>query len=118
MRGRRVSDPCFPFFDRSDAFARHLADQLRNAAAVLREGLSRVSQGDVAIDCSALAQVDSAARGRAAGVATRRRRSGQTLALHGVPPQLASLATLYGWTACWACRPRRSPTSEHHHHRH
>jgi ABC-type multidrug transport system fused ATPase/permease subunit len=33
----------------------------RNAATVLRDGLSRVTQGEVTVDCSALQQVDSAA---------------------------------------------------------
>ena len=31
----------------------------RNAATVLRDGLSRVTQGEVTVDCSALQQVDS-----------------------------------------------------------
>lgn len=68
----------------------------QNAAAVLRDGLSRVAQGETQVDCAALAQVDSSAVAvllawqRAAAA-----RQGK-LSLQGVPPQLAELASLYG----------------------
>ncbi|WP_340528874.1 STAS domain-containing protein, partial [Cupriavidus necator] len=61
----------------------------QNAAAVLRDGLARVAQGEVQVDCTGLAQVDSSAVAvllawnRAA--ATRN----QALSLRGVPPQLS-----------------------------
>lgn len=68
----------------------------QNAAAVLRDGLARVAQGDVQVDCTGLTQVDSAAVAvllawhRAAGARN------QALSLQGVPAELSQLASLYG----------------------
>jgi phospholipid transport system transporter-binding protein len=68
----------------------------QNAAAVLRDGLSRVAQGETQVDCAALERVDSSAVAvllawqRAACAGHGR------LALTGVPQQLAELASLYG----------------------
>lgn len=88
----------------------------RNAASVLRDGLSRVRQGEVAVDCSALAQVDSAAVAVLLAWQRAAAQRGQALALNGVPPQLQSLASLYGVEGLLGLAPASHP--EHHHHRH
>ncbi|MNK86257.1 hypothetical protein D3C87_1061630 [compost metagenome] len=117
MRGRRFPDLDFPSsIDLMPALGPSLTN--RNAAAVLREGLSRVSQGDVAVDCSALAQVDSAAVAVLLAWQRAAAARGQALALHGVPPQLASLATLYGVESLLGLPPAPISHPEHHHHRH
>ncbi|KAF7963220.1 toluene tolerance protein [Cupriavidus sp. UYMMa02A] len=72
----------------------------QNAAAVLRDGLSRVAQGgmqvDLQVDCTALEQVDSSAV--AVLLAWQRAAAARhgKLALSGVPQQLAELAFVYG----------------------
>jgi len=68
----------------------------RNAAAVLRDGLSRVAAGETAVDCAALAQVDSSAVAVLLAWQRAAAARGQSLSLGGVPPQLADLASLYG----------------------
>ncbi len=89
----------------------------RNAAAVLRDGLSRVQQGDVKVDCSALTQVDSAAVAVLLAWQRAAAQRGQSLALDGVSPQLRSLATLYGVDGLLGLATAASHP-EHHHHRH
>ncbi len=81
-------------------------------------GCRAYPQGDVAIDCSALAQVDSAAVAVLLAWQRAATARGQTLALHGVPPQLASLATLYGVDSLLGLPPAPISHPEHHHHRH
>ncbi|GLC93634.1 hypothetical protein Tamer19_30420 [Cupriavidus sp. TA19] len=72
----------------------------QNAAAVLRDGLARVAQGGVQgkvqVDCTGLAQVDSAAV--AVLLAWHRAAAARNLALslRAVPAQLSQLANLYG----------------------
>ncbi|RZT32441.1 STAS domain-containing protein [Cupriavidus agavae] len=88
----------------------------RNAAAVLRDGLSHVRQGDVTVDCSALTQVDSSAVAVLLAWQRAAAQRGQSLALHGVPPQLQSLASLYGVDGLLGLAAGAS--LPHHHHRH
>ncbi|MGO4305110.1 MULTISPECIES: STAS domain-containing protein [unclassified Cupriavidus] len=90
----------------------------RNAAAVLRDGLSRVTQGDVAVDCSALVQVDSAAVAVLLAWQRAAAGRGQALALTGVPPQLAELASLYGVDGLLGLAPVAAASLPEHHHRH
>lgn len=68
----------------------------QNAATVLRDGLARVGSGVNEVDCSGLAQVDSAAV--AVLLALHRAASGRGGATRfvGVPAQLGELARLYG----------------------
>ncbi|AOY92534.1 toluene tolerance protein [Cupriavidus sp. USMAA2-4] len=68
----------------------------RNAAAVLRDGLSRLAQGEAQVDCAALAQVDSAAVAVLLALRRAADARGQALAFVGVPRQLAALAEVYG----------------------
>ncbi|AZG13211.1 STAS domain-containing protein [Cupriavidus pauculus] len=89
----------------------------RNAAAVLRDGLSRVHQGDVAVDCSALIQLDSSAVAVLLAWQRAAAQHGQSLAIGGASPQLRSLASLYGVDGLLGlAAPAAHP--EHHHHRH
>ncbi|KWR91637.1 STAS domain-containing protein [Cupriavidus sp. IDO] len=80
----------------------------RNAAAVLRDGLARVAQGETQVDCGALTQVDSSAV--AVLLAWQRAASArsQSLALNGVPAQLAELASLYGVDSLLGLAPAAS----------
>jgi phospholipid transport system transporter-binding protein len=89
----------------------------RNAATVLRDGLSRVAQGELTVDCSALQQVDSAAVAVLLAWQRAAAQRGQALALNGVPAQLQSLASLYGVDGLLGLAPAASGP-EHHHHRH
>ena len=89
----------------------------RNAAAVLRDGLSRVHQGDVSVDCSALTQVDSSAVAVLLAWQRAAAQKGQSLKLAGVSPQLQSLASLYGVEGLLGLTAA-TPHPEHHHHRH
>jgi len=68
----------------------------RNAAAVLREGLSRLAQGEAQVDCGALEQVDSAAVAVLLALRRAADARGQSLAFVGVPRQLTALAEVYG----------------------
>ncbi|QET03461.1 MULTISPECIES: STAS domain-containing protein [Cupriavidus] len=68
----------------------------QNAAAVLRDGLARVAQGDVAVDCAGLTHVDSSAVAVLLGWQRAAAGRGQTLSIVNVPPQLGELAALYG----------------------
>jgi phospholipid transport system transporter-binding protein len=68
----------------------------RNAAAVLRDGLARLAQGEAQVDCSKLTQVDSAAVAVLLAWQREANRRGQSLAVTGAPAQLAELAALYG----------------------
>ncbi|RLK29658.1 STAS domain-containing protein [Cupriavidus plantarum] len=68
----------------------------QNAAAVLRDGLARVAQGDVAVDCAGLTHVDSSAVAVLLGWQRAASGRGQTLSIVNVPPQLGELAALYG----------------------
>jgi phospholipid transport system transporter-binding protein len=85
----------------------------RNAAAVLRDGLARVASGDVAVDCTALTQVDSAAVAVLLAWQREARAHGQVLVLGGVPPQLAELAGLYGVDGLIGLAPG-APTPHRH----
>jgi len=88
----------------------------RNAATVLRDGLSRVRQGDVAVDCSALTQVDSSAVAVLLAWQRAATERGQSLTIAGASPQLRSLASLYGVDGLLGLAATSHP--EHHHHRH
>lgn len=90
----------------------------RNAAAVLRDGLSRVQQGDVAVDCSALTQLDSSAVAVLLAWQRAAAQRGQSLAIAGASPQLQSLATLYGVAGLLGLAAASATDPEHHHHRH
>ncbi|WP_432258486.1 STAS domain-containing protein [Cupriavidus sp. TMH.W2] len=88
----------------------------QNAAAVLRDGLARVAQGEVQVDCAGLAQVDSSAVAvllawnRAAAVRNL------ALSLRGVPAQLSQLASLYGVDSLLGLAPEAAPQGHHHRH--
>ncbi|ABF10126.1 phospholipid transport system transporter-binding protein [Cupriavidus metallidurans] len=88
----------------------------RNAATVLRDGLSRVTQGEVTVDCSALQQVDSAAVAVLLAWQRVASRRGQTLALSGVPAQLRSLASLYGVDGLLGLASAADHADHHHRH--
>lgn len=90
----------------------------RNAATVLRDGLSRVQQGDVTVDCSALTQVDSSAVAVLLAWQRAAAQRGQSLAIAGASPQLRSLASLYGVEALLGLAAATATHPEHHHHRH
>ncbi|MDF3833722.1 STAS domain-containing protein [Cupriavidus basilensis] len=68
----------------------------RNAAAVLRDGLARLAQGEARVDCSGLTQVDSAAVAVLLAWQRDAASRGQSLAIVGAPAQLADLVKLYG----------------------
>jgi phospholipid transport system transporter-binding protein len=68
----------------------------RNAAAMLRDGLARVAQGEAEVDCGGLGQVDSAAVAVMLALARAAKARNTTLRFVAVPRQLAELATLYG----------------------
>ncbi|MGH8786259.1 MAG: STAS domain-containing protein [Cupriavidus necator] len=88
----------------------------QNAAAVLRDGLARVAQGEVQVDCTGLAQVDSSAV--AVLLAWNRAAAARKLALslRGVPPQLSQLASLYGVDGLLGLAPAAAPQGHHHRH--
>ncbi|RDK09014.1 toluene tolerance protein [Cupriavidus lacunae] len=88
----------------------------QNAAAVLRDGLARVAQGEVQVDCAGLAQVDSSAV--AVLLAWNRAAAARNLALslRGVPAQLSQLASLYGVDGLLGLAP--DAAAQGHHHRH
>lgn len=67
-----------------------------NAAAMLKEGLSRLAQGELLVDCSTLGQVDSAAV--AVLLAWQREAAAKQHHVAFLRPtaQLVSLATVYG----------------------
>ncbi|MEM5278443.1 STAS domain-containing protein [Cupriavidus taiwanensis] len=92
----------------------------QNAATVLRDGLARVAQGDVEVDCTGLAQVDSAAVAVLLAWQRAAVARGQALVLRGVPPQLAQLAGLYGVDSLLglASAAALAATASRHHHRH
>ncbi|MCA3185526.1 MULTISPECIES: STAS domain-containing protein [unclassified Cupriavidus] len=90
----------------------------RNAATVLRDGLSRVQQGDVTVDCSALSQVDSSAVAVLLAWQRAAAQRGQSLAIAGASPQLRSLASLYGVEGLLGLAAATPTDPEHHHHRH
>ncbi|MDF3882088.1 STAS domain-containing protein [Cupriavidus basilensis] len=68
----------------------------RNAAAVLRDGLARLAQGEARVDCSGLVQVDSAAVAVLLAWQRDAASRGKSLEIIGVPAQLTELAALYG----------------------
>lgn len=92
----------------------------QNAAAVLRDGLARVAQGDVEVDCSGLAQADSAAVAVLLAWHRAAVTRGQALVLRGVPAPLAQLASLYGVDGLLglasAVEPADTPPRPHHRH--
>lgn len=92
----------------------------QNAAAVLRDGLARLAQGEVQVDCTGLAQVDSAAV--AVLLAWNRAAAARNLALslRGVPAQLSQLASLYGVDGLLGLAPEAASVAapQGHHHRH
>ncbi|MDQ0141484.1 STAS domain-containing protein [Cupriavidus necator] len=92
----------------------------QNAAAVLRDGLARVAQGDVAVDCTGLAQVDSSAVAVLLAWHRAAVARGQALTLRGVPTQLAQLAGLYGVDGLLGLAAAAAPAANppEHHHRH
>ncbi|UDM50728.1 lipid asymmetry maintenance protein MlaB [Cupriavidus sp. MP-37] len=90
----------------------------QNAAAVLRDGLARVAQGDVEVDCTGLAQVDSSAVAVLLAWHRAAVARGQALVLRGVPAQLAQLASLYGVDGLLGLAAAPAATPPRHHHRH
>lgn len=78
----------------------------RNAAAVARDGLARVAQGEVQVDCSGLDQLDSSAVAVLLDWQRAAAARGQALVITGVPPQLAQLASLYGVDGLLGLTPR------------
>lgn len=78
----------------------------RNAATVLRDGLARLAQGEAQVDCSKLTQVDSAAVAVLLAWQRDAAGRGQSLAIVGVPAQLAELAKLYGVDSLVQLGPR------------
>ncbi|SPA27450.1 Phospholipid transport system transporter-binding protein [Cupriavidus taiwanensis] len=92
----------------------------QNAAAVLRDGLARVAQGDVEVDCAGLAQVDSSAVAVLLAWHRAAVARGQALVLRGVPAQLAQLASLYGVDGLLGLASAAAPAAipPAHHHRH
>lgn len=68
----------------------------RNAAAVLRDGLARLAQGEARVDCSGLVQVDSAAVAVLLAWQRDAASRGKSLEIIGVPAQVTELAALYG----------------------
>ncbi|WP_337442035.1 STAS domain-containing protein [Cupriavidus necator] len=88
----------------------------QNAAAVLRDGLARVAQGEVQVDCAGLAQVDSSAV--AVLLAWNRAAAARNLALslRGVPAQLSQLASLYGVDGLLGLAPDAAASGHHHRH--
>ncbi len=78
----------------------------QNAAAVLRDGLARVAQGEVQVDCTGLAQVDSSAVAVLLAWNRAAAARSQALSLRGVPPQLSQLASLYGVDGLLGLAPR------------
>ncbi|MBY4949906.1 STAS domain-containing protein [Cupriavidus respiraculi] len=81
----------------------------RNAAAMLRDGLARVAQGEAEIDCGALGQVDSAAVAVMLALARAARARNTALRFVAVPRQLAELATLYGVDGLLGLAPQTAP---------
>lgn len=81
----------------------------QNAAAVLRDGLARIAQGEVQVDCTGLTQVDSAAV--AVLLAWHRAATARNLALslRGVPADLSQLASLYGVDGLLGLAPEAAP---------
>lgn len=92
----------------------------QNAAAVLRDGLARVAQGDVEVDCTGLGQVDSSAVAVLLAWHRAAVARGQALVLRGVPAQLAQLASLYSVEGLLGLASAAAPaaTPPRHHHRH
>lgn len=88
----------------------------RNAATVLREGLARVAQGDVAVDCSGLTQVDSAAVAVLLGWQRAAASRGQALSIVNVSPQLGELAALYGVAELLGLPAAAGHSPVHHRH--
>ncbi len=88
----------------------------QNAAAVLHDGLARVAQGEVQVDCAGLTQVDSSAV--AVLLAWNRAAAARNLALsmRGVPAQLSQLAGLYGVDGLLGLAPEAAPQGHHHRH--
>lgn len=87
----------------------------RNAAAVLRDGLTRVAQGDIAVDCAGLAQVDSSAVAVLLGWQRAAAGRGQSLSITNVPSQLGELATLYGVAELLGLHGRSTAATDPHH---
>ncbi|CAG9182822.1 STAS domain-containing protein [Cupriavidus respiraculi] len=81
----------------------------RNAAAMLRDGLARVAQGEAEIDCGALGQVDSAAVAVMLALARAAQARNTALRFVAVPRQLAELATLYGVDGLLGLTPQTAP---------
>ncbi|EYS85816.1 signal peptide protein [Cupriavidus sp. SK-4] len=88
----------------------------QNAAAVLRDGLARLAQGEVQVDCTGLAQVDSSAVAVLLAWNRAAAARNQALSLLGVLPQLSQLASLYGVDGLLGLAPAAAPQGHHHRH--
>lgn len=66
------------------------------ATAVIEEGCARAGAGDLTIDLSQVRKVDSAALATLFAWQRCAARAGSTLAVRNIPPELHSLAELYG----------------------
>ncbi len=69
-----------------------------NAKALLQEGLGAVAGGEQEIDLGALSQVDSASIAVMLAWQRAALKSGKSIRFLNVPPNLISLAELYGVT--------------------
>jgi phospholipid transport system transporter-binding protein len=72
------------------------AREATDAMRMLGEALDRVSAAMVVVDASALVHLDSAALAVLLECRRRAESLGKAFELHGAPPKLRALATLYG----------------------
>lgn len=68
----------------------------RNATQTLQDGLAQLAHGDLAVDCSALTQIDSAAIAVLLGWQRAAQAQQRQLVIQQPPAQLLSLASVYG----------------------
>ncbi|MCS6945513.1 MAG: STAS domain-containing protein [Sutterellaceae bacterium] len=81
-----------------------------NAGTLVEAGLAAIARGDTVVDLSAVRSVDSSAVALLLAFYRAARAQGKTLALHGVPDALVSLARLYGVESLLALDGLPAPT--------
>lgn len=79
-----------------------------NVAALLEGGRAAIGAGDLAIDLTAVRQVDSSAVALLLAWQRDAAARGGCIALSNVPPALTSLITLYGVDRLLGCAPAPS----------